>query len=314
MKLGFYPGCSLESTSVAYDLSVQAVCKELEIELSVVDDWNCCGATETATLDQLSAYALVARNLARTDAGVDELVAPCASCYLNLYKTDKIMRTHPGYRDKISQALAAGGLAYEPGRLRVRHLLSVIYEDFGQQALEAKVTAPLQGLRVAAYTGCQVVRPGDATDDTEHPVQLDEVMRWLGCTVVDYPLRTHCCGGHMSQLSEGQSNELIRRLMHTADDAHADVIACLCPMCQLNLDAYQGRVNNAFNTDFATPVLFFTQLIGLAMGIAPKTLGLGKEIIAAKPVIDKRLAEPAGASKPRRGRRNSSELPMPGPK
>jgi heterodisulfide reductase subunit B2 len=198
--------------------------------------------------------------------------------------------------DKINQALAAGGLNYTPGRVKVRHLLDVIYTDIGEKAVRERVVKPLKGLRVAAYYGCQVVRPLNGFDDPEYPTKLDEMMGWLGAEVVDYPVKSHCCGGHMTQISEPQAFELIRRLLHSAAEYKTDVIACLCPMCQLNMDAYQGRVNNYFNTDFNLPILYFTQLLGLAFGISTQALGFGKEIVAAEPVIKARMnAEPAAA-------------------
>jgi heterodisulfide reductase subunit B len=170
----------------------------------------------------------------------------------------------------------------------VRHLLDVLYTDVGRENLGAQVTSPLQGLRVAPYYGCQIVRPLNGFDDSEYPSKMDQMLEWVGAEVVDYPVKSHCCGGHLTQISEESAFELIRRLLHSADYYEADVIACLCPMCQLNLDAYQGRVNNFFNTHFDLPILFFTQLIGLAMGLSPEELGFGKEIVPAGPLITDR--------------------------
>ena len=290
MKYAFYPGCSLESSSVAYDISVKAVATKLGIELQDVDDWNCCGATEYYTLNRLAACAVIARNLARVDPELDQVVAPCSACYLNLKKTDKIMAEDAGLDSKVNEALAAGGLHYQAGSVRVRHFLDVLYTDVGREALEMHVTRPLEGLRVAPYYGCQIVRPLNGFDDKEYPVKMDQLMEWLGADVVDYPVKGHCCGGHMTQISEESAFELIRRLLQSAVEYRADVIACVCPMCQLNLDAYQGRVNNFFNTRFNLPILFFTQLIGLAMGLDPDGLGFGKEIVDARPVLAAKMA------------------------
>ena len=116
-------------------------------------------------------------------------------------------------------------------------------------------------------------------------VKLDELLTWLGAEVVDFPVKTHCCGGHLTQIGEEEAFELIRRLLYSARYYEADVVACLCPMCQLNLDAYQGRVNNHFNTEYRTPVLFLTQIVGLAFGLAPADLGFGKEIVSATPAL-----------------------------
>lgn len=289
MKYAYYPGCSLESSSAAYDFSVREVANRLKMDLEELDDWNCCGATEYFSQDELTACAVIARNLALVDSKLDQLVAPCAACYLNLKKTDHLMAENPNFGAKVNEALAAGGLNYQSGRVRVRHLVDVLYTDIGETAIRDNVVRPLTGLRVASYYGCQVVRPFDDFDNPEYPTKLDELFTWLGAEVVHYPAKTHCCGGHMSQVSEPQAFELIRRLLQCAVDHEADIIACMCPMCQLNLDAYQSRVNGHFKTSFQIPIVFFTQILGIAFGIEPAKLGFGKEIVPAQPIIQARL-------------------------
>lgn len=316
MKLAYYPGCSLQSSSEAYDTSARAVCEALGVELYEVDDWNCCGATEARTLNAMSAHALIARNLARVDAELNQVAAPCAACYLNLNKTNRAMESNPQLAKDINSALAAGGLSYQPGRVRVRHLLDVLHGDVGEGSMRAAMKKPLSGIRIAPYYGCQIVRPrAGFDDDTEHPQKLDEMLRWLGATVVDYPMKTHCCGGHMTQISEDMALELIHRLLRNADEAGVHALACLCPMCQLNLDAYQSRVNSAYDEQFKLPVLFFTQLIGLALGMSEKDMGIGKGIVSAKGALSARTEAGKGAAEPqaqrRKPRRAESGLPMP---
>ena len=314
MKLAYYPGCSLESSSESYDDSVKALCAALDIQLAPIDDWNCCGATEAATINQLAGHALVARNLARVEPDCEQVVAPCAACFLNLKKTDKVLATDKRIGRDVATALAAGGLTYKPGSLTVRHLHEVIHDAVGKDRLIERMRRPLYGLRIAPYYGCQLVRPYPGGDDPEYPRQMDDLLRWLGATVVDFPLKSHCCGGHMTQISEDMSNELLRRLLHNAAKYDADLMACMCPMCQLNLDAYQGRVNDAFGTSFSMPILFLTQVIGIALGIDAKQLGIGKELVAAMPVIDRKVVGKAPEKKRRRRRTRSQELrlPMPG--
>ncbi len=289
MKYAYYPGCSLEAGSAAYDKSVRAVLEQLGVELDELDDWNCCGATEYFSQNELVATSVIARNLALVDGEHDQLVAPCAACFLNLKKTDKLLSEQPVMKGKVDEALAAGGLSYRPGRVQVRHLLDMLYTDIGQEAIRAKVVQPLNGLRVAPYYGCQIVRPLNGFDNPEYPMKMDEMFEWLGAEVVDYPVKAHCCGGHMTQISEPEAFELIRRLLQSADEYQADVILCMCPMCQLNLDAYQGRVNGHFGTSFKLPIVFFTQLLGVALGIEMKKLGFGKELVSAEPVIRSKL-------------------------
>ncbi len=289
MKYAYYPGCSMEANAAGYDLSMRQVAKVLDLEFAEIDDWNCCGATEYLSQDELTACSVIARNLALVDPQAKQVVAPCAACYCNLAKVDKLMTEDAEMADKVNRALAAGGLHYEGGRVRVRHLLDIIHNEIGEAAIRAKVVRRLTGLRVAPYYGCQAVRPISIGDSTEYPMQMDELFNWLGAEVVDYPVKAHCCGGHMPQISEEQAFELQRRLLDSAVDYHADMILCICPMCQLNLDAYQPRVNSMFGTKFKMPIIYFTQLLGLAFGIAPKKLGFGKELVAAMPVIKKKL-------------------------
>jgi len=289
VKYAYYPGCSLECNALAYDVSVREVAERLGIAFEEIDDWNCCGATEYFSQDELTAAAVVARNLALVEPDTNQLVAPCAACYCNLIKVDRLMTEKPAMGEKINLALAAGNLHYEPGRVRVRHMLDVIYEDVGEAAIRQKVVRPLNGVKIAPYYGCQVVRPISAGDSPEYPTRMDELFTWLGAEVIDYPEKAHCCGGHMTQISEPQAFELIRRLLASAADGGADMILCACPMCQLNLDAYQDRVSAYFKTDFRVPVLYFTQMLGIALGVPAEKLGFGKEIVSAESVLQSRL-------------------------
>lgn len=289
MKYAYYPGCSLECNAASYDVSTRAVADLLGIKLLEIDDWNCCGATEYFSQNELVASSVIARNLALVDSSLDQLVAPCAACYCNLAKVDKLMADSPKMDREINEALAAGGLKYKPGRVKVRHLLDVIYHDIGETAIRDKVVKPLSGLRIAPYYGCQVVRPIGDGDNTEYPMEMDEMFQWLSAEVVDYPVKAHCCGGHMTQISEPQAFELHRRLLQNAQDYKADLIICLCPMCQLNLDAYQNRVNGMFGTNFNIPIVYFTQMLGVAFGIDMHKLGFGKELVAAEPVLKAKM-------------------------
>ncbi len=306
----YYPGCSLHVAAHAYDASIRLVSEVLGLKFQEVDDWNCCGATEYFSVNPLPAYSLVARNLSLAAAqGAADLVSPCSACFLNLRKTDSYMGKYPELNTQVSQALAAGGLSYRPGTVRVRHLLNIVTEDVGVEAVRARVARPLTGLRVAPYYGCLLTRP-DTDYNPEYPTHLDELMDALGATVVDFPLKTHCCGGHMTQISEQTAFELIRRLLHNATEYRADLIVTLCPMCQLNLDAYQPPVNRMFGTNFYLPVLYFTQLMGLAFGLPEKALGIGSEIVSAAAAL-KKIGQ-VEAPPPRQPRRRDKKaLPMP---
>jgi heterodisulfide reductase subunit B len=268
------------------------------------------------SIDVLPAYALVSRNLAlaaRQPGNGHQLVAPCSMCYLNLSKTDHYMANSPELARQINASLEAGGLNYTPGSVQVRHLLDIFVNDVGYDRIGEKVKNSLKGLRVAPYYGCVIVRPGygGGFDDPEYPTTMDQLLKTLGAEVVDFPLKSHCCGGHMTQISESVALELIYRLLKNASDYQADLIVTLCPMCQLNLDAYQDNVNKAFKSDFKLPVLYFTQMIGLAMGIDPVELGIGKEFINARPALAKIGVELPVEEASKKKRPNKEQLPMP---
>jgi heterodisulfide reductase subunit B len=314
MKYTYYPGCSLERNARAYHLSTMAVAEPLGMEFDEVKDWNCCGATEYIAVDLVPAYALITRNLAlaaKQSTNGEHLVAPCSACFLNLSKADKYMGESPNLARKVNVALAEAGLNYTAGSVKVDHLLHVVVNDVGFEAIAEKVTRPLYGLRVAPYYGCLVVRPGFQRkfDDPEYPTSMDQLVRVLGAEVVDFPLKAHCCGGHMTQISEEVALELIRRLLQNAADYEADVIVTLCPMCQLNLDAYQEAVNKRFGTNYQIPILYFTQLMGLAFGMSEESLGIGLEFIPAGPALAKISDQPT--ARKARPRAAKGGLPMP---
>ncbi len=314
MKYIYYPGCSLERNASAYNDSTKAVAGPLGMEFQEVDDWNCCGAVEFIAVDKIQAYALTARNLALAEQQLtngEHMIAPCSACFLNLSKCDAYLTASSGLADKVNQALAAGGMTYTPGKVHTRHLLDVIVNDVGYDAIKEKVKKPLYGLRVAPYYGCLIVRPGflDKFDDPEYPTSLDKLTRSLGATVVDFPMKAHCCGGHMTQISDEIALNMINHLLKNAADYEADIIVTICPMCQLNLDAYQKDVNRVLGTNYNIPILYFTQLIGLAMGLSADELGFGKEIIDAAPALTKIGVEPPKQAKKQRPSKEA--LPMP---
>ncbi len=317
-KYLLYPGCSMESSAKAYNDSLVAVAKPIGLELEEVKDWNCCGATEYLGISLTPAYALITRNLAlasRQANGSKTVVAPCSACYLNLAKADYYMREQPKLGKMVNEALQAGDLSYKPGSLQIRHLLDVIIYDIGLDVVRSKVVRPLSGLRVAPYLGCMVPRPDyeHRWSDHEHPIELDLLLKALGAEVIDFPLKTHCCGGHMTQIGPETAFELIRRLISSADQYQTDIMATVCPMCQMNLDAYQTETNRHFGTNYHMPIVFFTQLMGLAFGLQPEDLGFGSELVSTKKALAKIGVEvPELETAPARPKK-AEGLPMPRP-
>ncbi len=319
-KYLFYPGCSMTRSARPYLDSLNAIREDIDMVLEEIEDWNCCGATEYASVHRIPAHALVGRNLALAQKqvnGTDTVVAGCSACYLNLAKTDYYMRRDAKLNTRVNDALAAGGLHYDPGSVQVRHLLDIVVHEVGLEAIKKKVVKPLKGLRVAPYYGCMVNRPdfNHRFQHEEYPLSLDRVLNALGAEVINFPLKTHCCGGHMTQISPPVAYEIIRRLIDAASQYKADMLVTICPMCQLNLDAYQSDMNKHFHTAYHMPVVYFTQLMGLAFGHEAAELGLGKEFVDTRAALAKIGVdvpeEEVKEKRPSRRRKDDPSLPMP---
>jgi heterodisulfide reductase subunit B len=287
MRFAYYPGCSLEATGRAYDESSRALAGPLGIELEELEDWNCCGATTYMSVRELMAFSFSARNLSLAQQRGLDIVAPCSACFTVLRKTDHYLREMPELRAKVSRVLEAAGLAYDPGSVRVRHLLEVMLQNGGMERIRERVRAPLSGLRVAPYYGCQIVRPRVDFDTPELPTTLDNLLKVLGADVVYYPVKTRCCGASLVASNEPAAVRLCKNLLLCAQQSGADCIVTLCPLCQMNLDGFQQKVNATYGTNFRTPVLYFTQLTALAMGLSPRALGLGRGIVDARPLLSR---------------------------
>jgi heterodisulfide reductase subunit B len=283
----YFPGCSCSSEggSRAYDWSIQAVSKVLDIELRELDDWNCCGSTPSGSVDELGAFCLASRDLALAEKSGLDMVTPCSACYVIFNRTSTYLKAYPTLKAKVDEALAAGGLKFQHA-VRVRHMLDIITTDIGYDAIKAKVKKPLNGLKVAPYYGCQVVRPGFGFDHPESPQSLDKLISSLGGEPTPFPLKTRCCGGSLIISEEALALDLTRKLLESASSNGAECLVTVCPLCQTNLDAYQSRVNRKFKTNYKLPVLFFTQLMGIAYGIDGKTLGINKNIVSSNEVMD----------------------------
>jgi len=278
MSYIYYPGCSLKGTGRAYEESLLSVFKALDIKLEELDDWNCCGATSYMSVSELKAFALCARNFALAerqarDSGMADLVVPCAACYLGLNKAKRYLDEYPDIRKKIDEALATANLAYND-HIRIRHPLDVLVNDIGGERITERVTRPLAGMKVACYYGCQIVRPYADFDDQENPQSMNILVRALGAETVDWPLKTRCCGGSLSGTIQDVGQRLSYILLREAIRRGADVIATACPLCQFNLECYQKEMSRRYDKPVHIPVLYFTQLMGVALGLSERQLAL----------------------------------------
>lgn len=283
-RYAYFPGCSTEATAVALGLSLLAVAKALDIELKEIEDWNCCGSSPYGSVDELEASCIAARNLALAEKTGLDLVTPCSSCYTTLNKANENISSYSQLKAQVAETLAVTNLEYRGGT-RVRHIAEVFYNDVTDDAIGSKVKRRLKGLRVAPYYGCQLVRPGYGFDNPEIPDSLEKLLETLGAEVVPFPFKARCCGGSLI-ISEGDmALELIGKLLKNAKENGAQCLVTYCPLCQINLDIYQRKAEGKCKTKFDLPVLFVTQLIGVALGLDSRSLALEKNVISPSKIL-----------------------------
>ena len=283
MKYLYFPGCSLKGTGKAYEESLLAVFRALGVELREIDDWNCCGATAYMSVDEAKSYALAGRNLALAEREDLDIIAPCSACYLGLNKTQKALQEHADIRQRVTKALATVGLEYK-GRVRVRHPLDVLVNDVGLDAIAQRIKKPMKGHKFAPYYGCQIVRPYATFDDQHDPVFMDKLIKAAGAECVPYPLKTRCCGGSLTGTVPEVGLRLAYILIKEAKKRGAEAVVTVCPLCQFNLDGYQDQIASKFEA-IDMPIVYFTQVLGLAMGLSAEELALKRSIVPAAAVL-----------------------------
>jgi len=277
MKLAYYPGCSLHSSAIEYDLSTRKVCAELGIELVEIKGWVCCGSTPAHQCDELMSVALPARNLvlAKQTDNLERLCAPCASCYSRLKFAQARMKDD-AIRADVEQIIASE----YPQNIEVLHMIDVVTEVVGIEALKEKVVRPLDNLRVVCYYGCLITRPPKVTGrgQFENPTEMDSILETLGAVPLDWNMKTFCCGASFALTQTEVVLELTRKILTDAESVDAQAIVVGCPLCHANLDGRQQQINDRFGTNFQFPVFYFTELMGLAMGITPRELGIFRHL------------------------------------
>ncbi len=287
MRYAYYPGCSLRESAQEFDVSVRAVMDRLGARVEEIPDWTCCGASAADSVNGLLAMALPARNLALAERelpGLDVLV-PCSACYLNLLKAQRAVQADRALLARVNGLIGAEGLAYPGTGGRVRHLLDVLGNDVGPEAIRDKVVRPLTGIVVAPYYGCQILRPFRVFDDPERPSSMEPILTALGATVHPWSMGGRCCGASLMATHKEAAlvsvGEILRAAVSPAGGdggQGADVIATVCPMCQMNLEAYQAQAIRRSGTGAPVTVLYLSQLIGLAMDLAPEQTLLRKNL------------------------------------
>lgn len=276
MRIGFYPGCSLNGTSHEYNESVKAIGKAMGVDWAELKDWNCCGATAAHSIDRKLSLALPVHVLALAEQqGFGEIVVPCASCYNRLSVAQYELENHEKLKDDI---LTIVGLPYT-GTVKVLNVLQFI-EKYILHTLPEKIVRPFAH-QVACYYGCLLVRPHKVLkfDRLEDPQSMDKVMTMLGASPIDWAFKTECCGAGLSVSRTDLVGQLSGNIVKDANDRGAEAIIVACPMCHSNLDMRRPAINRYLSETITIPVIYITQAIGLAIGLSPKELGLQRHFV-----------------------------------
>jgi len=291
MKYFLYWGCSLEGSGANFLVSLEPVAKALGMEFEEIEDWNCCGASVSyAGANDLSIKVLNARNLALAEAkGSHDIVAPCSSCYIQMIKVNHEIQENEELLKQVNTCLAEGGLSYKGG-IKVRHIQDVLFNDMGVDKIKEKVVKPLKGLKVAGYVGCQSVRPYGEYDSVDKPVVQDRLLEALGAEPVPFPKKIKCCGSGIFLPEIDSCLELVKDIIEDALGHGAELISTVCPMCAMNLEMYQDRINKKYGTDFDVPIVYLTQLMAVAFGMdMKKDAALNYNVIPPEGVIQAAL-------------------------
>ena len=282
--VAYYPGCSLHGTASELDSSFKATATALGLELAEIPGWECCGNTAAHSADRLLAAALPVNEItkAKVDMKLDTVVVPCAACFsrfmAGLHELDQ-----PEMKADIARVIGR----QPQGDVTVRNLVDVYYHEVGLEALQAKVTRPFRGLKVAAYYGCLLTRPPKVTlaDDPEYPTHMEAVLKTLGCAPIDWGDKTDCCGASLALCEQSIVIDLTHNILKNAVTCGAEAVVCACPLCQANLDTRQEGIKDRDPDWQPVPILYLSQVVGRAIGAKPATLGLKKHMVDATAVM-----------------------------
>jgi heterodisulfide reductase subunit B len=287
MGIPYYPGCTLSTKAAGYDRSGRAVAAALGLELEELAEWQCCGATFPLMLDDSLALIAPTRVLYQAQQAGERVVTLCAICFHVLRRSQALLERDPAMLERINWFTEQ-----EYRGVRVVHLLEILRDEFGWEALAERVVRPLAGLRVAPYYGCLLLRPHDeiGLDDPESPIIMHDLLRALGAEPVSFPYSVECCGSYLTVKEPEVSETLSRDVVASAREHGAQMIVTACPLCQFNLD-YPQRETEAGATGDELPVLYFTQLMAVALGLSEETWGFENHYVDPQPIVRAELMQ-----------------------
>jgi heterodisulfide reductase subunit B len=286
MRVSYFPGCTLNTTGKGFDNAVRASAASIGLDLVELPDWNCCGATYPLIVDNMLELAAPAHVLVSALRQGQLLTTACTTCYNVLRRTNKFVRDHKDERERIAAFIEAD----YGGEVEVKDILHLLRDDVGFDKVRATVKRPLTGLKLASYYGCMVLRPPAevAYDDPEHPRSLDDLIVALGATPVDYPHKSECCGAYLAVKAPEVTREMVYTILRSAQVAGAQAVVTNCPLCQFNLDKQQAVMRRFHASYEAFPVFYFSQLMGLALGLDASGYGWERHYIDARPLLSSR--------------------------
>ncbi len=288
-KVAYYPGCALEGTGGPYDRSTRAIVDALGLEMENLRDYNCCGAMEVKNVHPMLQTYLSARNLAiaSEQMGFDTVMAPCNGCYHNLKKAEYELSSSAQAMETVQDLAKKADDPVYTGNVRTIHLLEWLMEEIGVEGFKERIKKQLNGVKIANYYGCMYTRPrqiypekdqGPGSESTHKPHFMDDLLAAAGVDNVAYPLKTACCGGAHTLSDADTSTQLVLNLLQAAEDSGAEVIATECPTCHSGLEMHQVRAEKVFGITTKVKIIYFTQLLGLALGLSPRKLGIHENI------------------------------------
>ena len=285
MKYSYYPGCTYHSTGQEYDKSLKAVCSVLDIELKDIDNWVCCGSSSAHTTSKLLSFSLPAQNISEVEKeGLREMVVPCVGCYSRFKRAVYEVGNNPALLKDVSEVIE-----YDfKNTVKILNPLE-IFENGIEEKIKDVVKKDLSAIKMVCYYGCVLTRPPKIMqfDEFEYPESMDEILKNAGVDVLDWSYKTDCCGVSLALTKSDIVLRLVNDILGNASDVGADAIAVLCPLCHANLDTRQEEVNSKYNKKYDLPILYFTQVLGLAFGLDPKGLGLDKHFIGTDSLLKK---------------------------
>lgn len=288
-NLSYYPGCSCSKygTGRYYGSSSIAVLRALGVEIREIEDWNCCGSNLYRVIDEKRAYLLGVRNIAKAlEMNLPEILVLCPACFLSLNRTLTEVSTNNELKNELKEKY---NVIESPlfSKLRIRHIIDFLVNDIGEEAVKNRVEKKLEGLKIAAYYGCQITRPYGYFDDPEFPTSLEKIISWIGGQPVESSLKTKCCGGMLMLTNEKEVLSVIEKILNSYTRVGAEFIVTACPLCHLNLEIAKTKLSEKLGLDKDIPIIYFTQLIGFSFNIPIEELGISKTIAES---LDRKIA------------------------